>query len=116
MTIHTELIDEIINGYGEYLTDTPKQTHDAVSIFFRNHLKVELRFASSQEYSLGWRFGEQEFRIDTAPLHPDLSSFPNHLHLPDGTVRDDPLTTPGRSPLDNIRSLLDTILENPVIT
>ncbi len=115
MTLHAELIDEIISHYGEQLADTPQQSYDAVTLSFATGLAMEIRFASADEYSLKWNEAETEFRIDTAPLHPELSTFPNHLHLGDGELRADPFTTPGNSPWDNLKAVLDTILENPLI-
>ncbi len=115
MTLHTELIDQIISHYGEHLADTPQQSYDAVTLTFSNDLAMEIRFASADEYSLKWSVAEKEFRIDTAPLHPELATFPNHLHLDDGGMRADPLTTPGNPPWENVKAVLDVILENPIL-
>ncbi len=115
MTLQAELIDEIISHYGERLTDTPQQSYDAVTLSFANELAMEIRFASADEYSLKWSVAEKEFRIDTAPLHPELATFPNHLHLGNGEVRADPFTTPGNPPWENVRAVLDPLLENPII-
>ncbi len=115
MTLHTELIDNIISHYGERLVDTPQQSYDAVTLSFTNNTAVEIRFAGEDEYSLKWNSAEKEFRIDTAPLHPELSTFPNHLHLSNGEMRADPFTTPGNPPWENVKAVLDNILENPII-
>lgn len=61
-----------------------------------------------------WRFDEDELRIDTAPLHPELSTFPHHLHDSQGNLHSDLLTVPGRSPWDNIRAVLDVVLKEPL--
>jgi len=45
--------------------------------------------AGVEEYSIQWRLGEVERRIDTAPLHAELSTFPNYLHGPDGSGSED---------------------------
>jgi len=115
VTLHSELIDNIINHYGEQLVDTPQQSYDAVILSFANDLAVEIRFASEDEYSFKWSSAEKEFRIDTAPLHPELSTFPNHLHLSNGKMLADPFTTPGTAPWENVKAVLDKILENPII-
>jgi len=113
MTLYSGLIDEIISRYGEQLSDMPKQTYDAINIYFANGLAVELHFANAEEYSINWQADEKEFRIDTAPLHPELSTFPNHLHNSSGELSDDPFTTPGNPPWDNVKTVLDSILKNP---
>ncbi len=110
MTLHAEIMEQIIDRYGELLADTPKQNYDAVSAIFAGGIRMEIRFASSTEYSLGWSTESGEFRIDTAPLHEELATYPNHLHTPGGELRADPYTTPGAPPWDNIRAVLDAIL------
>ena len=53
--------------------------------------------AGVEEYSIQWRLGEVDLRIDTAPLHTELSTFPNYLHGPNGSVSEDMPTRPGRA-------------------
>jgi hypothetical protein len=114
MTIHTQLADAIVQHYGERLTQPPQLTQDAVTLAFDSGLLVQLRFASAEEYSIQWSLDGRELRIDTAPLHPQLASFPNHLHDANGTVRADTLTRPGRAPWDNLRAVLGSILGDSV--
>ncbi len=115
MTLHTEIANEIIECYGERLIDTPKQSHDALTVSLANEVTLEIRIASSEEYSFQWKSGKETFRIDTAPLHPELSTFPNHLHHSSGELQPDLLTTPGNPPWQNVKQILDTILENPLL-
>lgn len=113
MNVHAQLSDAVITRYGERLECAPQQSFDALMLRFDTGLGVELRFASVDEYSIYWQFQDTEWRIDTAPLYTHLSSFPNHVHAADGSVRPDPLTAPGRPPWENLRVVLDAILENP---
>ena len=113
MTLHVTLADEIISRFGGHLDGAPELGHDAVTFRFQNGLVLQARFASPEEYSLHWQFEEGEWRIDTAPLHPGLASFPRHLHRPDGTVRADPFTHPGRSPQENLAAVLSALLADP---
>lgn len=114
MTLHATLVDEIVNRFGEQLDGAPQIGHDAVTLRFQNGLMLQARFANPEEYSIQWHFGEAELRIDTAPLHPELSTFPHHMHDRHGKTHPDPLTTPGRSPWDNLQTVLDVILKNPL--
>jgi len=114
MTLHATLADEIVSRFGEHLDGAPRIGQDALTLQFQNGLVLQARFASPEEYSIQWRFGEAELRIDTAPLHPGLSTFPHHLHDSQSRIRPDPFTIPGRSPWDNLRAVLDVILENPL--
>jgi len=116
MTLHTEIANKIIDHYGESLIDSPKQNHDALTVSLSNGVVLEIRMASADEYSFLWKTEEKEFRIDTAPLHPDISTFPNHLHHSSGELRPDPLTTPGVPPWQNVEQVLNAILENPMLS
>lgn len=112
-SLHLELSDAIISGYGEHLLDIPKVSHDAIIVRFSSGLSLECRFANEEEYSVVWLWQDSLFRIDTAPVHPDLGTFPNHLHLPDGTTVADPLTQPGRRPWENLVVILEKVLTSP---
>lgn len=82
---------------GERMTQPPQPTHDAPMLNFGNGVAPRARFASAEEYSIQGRLGEVERRIDTAPLHAELSTFPNYRHGPDDSVSEDTLTLPGRA-------------------
>lgn len=114
MTLHATLVDGIVSRFGEQLDGAPQIGQDALTLHFQNGLVLQARFASPEEYSIQWRFGDTEHRIDTAPLHPELSTFPHHVHDSQGKTYPDPLTIPGRSPWDNLQAVLDVILKNPL--
>jgi hypothetical protein len=88
---------------------------DALLVRLRNDVTVELRFADANEYSIGWRWGDAQLRIDTAPVHRQLATFPNHLHDSNGYVRADPLTRPGNEPLETVRRVIAVLLEDPLL-
>ena len=113
MSLHEELSAEVISHCGERLQGVPRQSFDAMTITFDNGLDVELRFAGDGEYCIAWQWQGEIRRIDTAPLHPGLATFPNHLHTADGGPQPDPLTVPGRTPWENLRAVLDALLQDP---
>jgi hypothetical protein len=76
---------------------------------------MEARFGAEDEYAFNWRWGEAELRIDTAPLHPILATFPNHLHDNVGVLRLDPVTDPARSPWENLRVLVAALMVDPLL-
>lgn len=84
---------------------------DALGLRLDNGTAVELRLLSADEYSFAWEWGTARLRIDTAPLFASFS----HLHTADGRTRADPLTLPGRDPLENIHALLKAILHAPLL-
>lgn len=110
-----EIAEHLIEHYGERLHDAPVLAHDALTATLDNGVILELHFAGAEEYSLRWQHDGRVFAIDTAPLHPGLATFPNHLHAPDGTLHPDPLTQPGRAPWDNVRALVERVLSDPLL-
>lgn len=113
--LHLALKETIEQHFAADLAAPLTLLQDALQLQLRNGVVVELRFASTEEYSLAWLWGDAELRIDTAPLHHDLATFPNHLHDADGQLRADPLTQPGRAPWDNVRPLLAALLADPLL-
>ena len=116
MSLHLELSDAIVSNYGEHLLDAPEVSHDAILVRFTSGLSVECRFANKDEYSVAWQWQNKLFRIDTAPVHSDLDTFPNHLHLHDGVAISDPLTHPGRSPWENLKAVLEKVMQSPELS
>ncbi len=116
MSLHLELKEQIEAAYGDHIPAGALLKQDALLLQFDSGLAMELRFASPQEYVIGWLWGDAELRIDTAPLHPELKTQPNHLHDEEGRVRDDPLTRPGEAPWDNIRRVIDALQTDPLLS
>lgn len=97
--------------YDERLDGEILAAQDAVLLRLDNGVALELRVLSADEYAFGWLWGEAALCIDTAPV----ARAPSHLHGPDGQVRPDTVTVPGRDPLSNIQSLIDAILRDPML-
>ncbi len=113
--LHTALKDAIDREFAEGILEPSELFRDALLVRLRNDVAIELRMANAEEYSIGWHWGEAELRIDTAPLHRQLATFPNHLHDGDGQLQPDPLTHPGDDPWDNVRKVIMVLLEDPLL-
>lgn len=113
--IHPGLVENIIGAYGDRLAASPELTLDAIILRLENEVVMAVRFASPDEYSITWRWGEAGCGIDTAPCHPELATFPNHLHDDSGKALPDPLTSPSREPWDNLRVIMDAVLRDPLL-
>ena len=111
MSLHTSLAERVIEEYGPRLLGMPRASHDALTLELDNGIVLQARFASESEYSIQWRQGATEQRIDTAPLHPGLASFPNHRHTADGAACADTLTRTDRSPWENLLAVLQMLLK-----
>ena len=96
--------------------DGPVRCHqDALIVTLANGVMLEARFGADDEYAFNWRWGEAELRIDTAPVHPILETFPNHLHDNVGVVRRDPVTSPACSAWNNLRALIGALGVDPLL-
>lgn len=113
MSVHSELVESVIEHYGDLLAELPQLAHDAVTLRFHNGMAMEFRFATREAYLIRWLWQGHEMVIDTAPLHKTLSTFPNHFHDGSGNVRADPVTEPGRDPWENVRALLNAVVQDP---
>ncbi len=113
--LHDALKDAIDAQFAEALTESAERCQDALLVRLCNDVVIELRFASAEEYAISWRWGDAELRIDTAPLHPQLSTFPNHLHTDTGQLLSDPFTHPGRDPWANVSTVITALIGDPLL-
>lgn len=115
MSLHLELGSTIDAAFGDALASSTEQKQDAMIVRLRNGVTLAVRYAAADAYSLRWVYGDAESGIDTAPLHRDLATFPNHMHEADGRIVADPITRPEASPADNLQSLIRALLDNPML-
>ncbi|HRP94758.1 MAG TPA: hypothetical protein PL143_00770 [Rhodocyclaceae bacterium] len=113
MTLHLELADLLEREFNGKLQGSIERKQDALIVPVADGVTLTVRYAGAAEYSLRWTHGGVEAGIDTAPLHHDLATFPNHLHCGDGRVVADPITDPARTPPDNLRRLVSALLDDP---
>lgn len=115
MSHHLELGALIDAVFGDDLDSPVEQTQDAMIVHLRNGVTLNVRYAAADAYSLRWVYGDAESGIDTAPLHQDLATFPNHMHDAGSHIIADPITRPDASPEDNLRRLIRALLDNPML-
>lgn len=115
MMLHLQLKEQIEKHFAGHLGKDVVMLQDALRLSLINGVEAEIRYLDPAEYSLRWLWGDAEFRIDTAPLHPNLKTSPNHFHNMEGHVLDDPLTVHGADPWSNVRAVLDALIKNPVL-
>lgn len=115
MMLHLQLKEQIEKYLAEHLNKDVVLLQDALQLSLVNGVEVEIHYLSPTEYSLRWLWKDAEFRIDTAPLHPNLKTSPNHFHDHDGRVLDDPLTVHGADPWNNVRTVLSALIQNPAL-
>lgn len=112
MNINLDLEEKIKHCYAEHI-EKIELKQNALIVNFDNGLRVDLRYLNLYEYFIAWYSGDRHWKIDTAPLHKELRTSPNHMHDDRGVIVEDPLTHPGESAWGNTRRLLDAILKSP---
>ncbi len=115
MSLHLDLGAAIESGFGDVLASAPEQKQDALIVHLRNDVTLHIRYAAPDAYSLRWTRDGREAGIDTAPLHPDLATFPNHLHDTSGRAHPDPLTRIDATPQANVSALIRALLDDPAL-
>jgi hypothetical protein len=115
LSVHLMLKNRLEAQYAEHLSEPVRLAQDALLLSFNSGLMMEVRYFSSTEYAINWSWGDAELRIDTAPLHPDCATFPQHLHDRAGRLLADPVTQPGTDCWSNFSGLLDVLLQDPLL-
>ena len=115
MSQHLELGAIIDEAFGDNLDSPVEQTQDAMIVHLKNGVTLNVRYATPDAYSLRWVYGDATSGIDTAPLHPGLATFPNHLHDAAGHIVADPITRADTSPADNLSCLIRALLDDPML-
>lgn len=115
MSLHLELADLVAHEFQPRLARPPEHRQDALLIELDNGVSLVVRYAAPDAYSLRWTLDEAELGIDTAPLHRELSTFPNHLHDASGRTLPDPLTKPDDPPGENLLRVIRALLADPTL-
>jgi len=115
ISVHLMLKERIEDRYAQRLSEPVRMAQDALILVFDTGLLMEVRYYSAEEYMISWSWGEAEFRIDTAPTHPECPTFPHHLHGDEGIIGADSVTLPGTDCWTNFSRLLDILLVNPLL-
>ena len=115
ISVHWELKEKLESHYALRLVEPVGLAQDVLMLSFDTGLSMEVRYVNAQEYSIMWRWGDAELRIDTAPRHPECKTFPCHLHREDGAPATDAATSSDTNCWLNLSGLLDLLLQNPLL-
>lgn len=115
MSLHLDLGSAIDTRFENDLDSPVEQKQDAMIVRLKNGVTLDVRYAASDAYSLRWAYGDAESGIDTAPVHRELATFPNHFHEAGGRVIADPITRTDAPPVDNLQNLIRALIDNPML-
>ena len=65
----------------EILSETPIIFSDKVRLVFIDGSFMDIRYPVDSKYSFHWQRDNEMIRIDTAPHHRQLSTYPRHMHI-----------------------------------
>lgn len=116
MSLHLELGELIGREFADALASPIEHKQDVLIVRLANGIALDIRYAAPDAYSLRWTHDGREAGIDTAPVHPDLATYPNHLHDTAGNLRADPLTRVDTSPEENLRQLIRALIDDPALS
>lgn len=101
-----KLADDINAGFKNIFKTPAEVKSDGILLEFKDGSQLELRYPSKREYSFNFLKGEKLFIIDTAPIHNELETYPNHIHDFEGKLLKDEITNTNNEPVKNIENFL----------
>ena len=91
-------------------SDTVKEVEiydDRLKLYLRRGSVLEVRYPTDKKYSFHLRMGDEIYRIDTAPPHPEIPSHPRHIHLKrEDVIIEDTITSFNNTPAENFRRVM----------
>lgn len=88
------------------LREEPVVLPDRLRLVLVDGSFLDVRYPTPMKYSFHWQAKDRSVRINTAEHHPDLASFPRHIHLGEEDFVPDNLTQLENSPEQNLRNVL----------
>lgn len=97
----------INSKFGNVLKSPAEVKSDGLLLQFNDGSQLELHYPYKKEYSFNFLKDDKTFIIDTAPVHSELETFPNHIHNFDGKLIKDEITDINNEPVKNIENFLN---------
>ncbi|WP_052400192.1 toxin-antitoxin system TumE family protein [Geoglobus acetivorans] len=80
---------------------------DRIRLILTDKSWVDIRYPVEDKFSFHWQRSEKIYRIDTAPHHRNIKTYPRHIHLgSENNIVEDNVTEGGKSPEDNFRRFM----------
>jgi len=98
--------------FPQILKESPIIFTDKVRLVFIDGSYMDIRYPVDSKYSFHWQMKTEIIRIDTAPHHRNISTYPRHMHSgTEENVIEDYLTEISNNMEDNIESVLNFVQE-----
>lgn len=98
--------------FKDILKEDPLILRDRIRLLFIDESFMDIRYPVTHDYSFHWRRAREVYRINTAPDHPEIETFPRHIHAGrEENVEPDTITSLDDSPEQNLRRVLKWVRE-----
>ncbi len=95
--------------FGEIIKEIQLYT-DRIRLTLEIKSWIEIRYPVLSKFSFHWELGNSIYRFDTAPHHPDLASYPRHIHFQrEENVLEDRILAKDGTPEDHLRQFLNWV-------
>jgi len=99
--------------FNEVLKNDPLILRDRIRLTFIDGSFMDIRYPVNHDYSFHWQRAGEVYRINTAPAHPEIETFPRHIHAGrEEGVKPDTITSLDNSPEENLRQVLKWARKN----
>lgn len=93
--------------FSEILSEAPLIFSDKVRLVFVDGSYMDIRYPVDSKYSFHWQCENEMIRIDTAPHHRNISTYPQHIHMgKEENVVEDPITKIDNTIDENVKGVL----------
>ncbi len=103
---------KILNDdFSDIVTDVDLHP-DRLKITLVDNSWIEVRYPIKHKFSFHWQKGNKIYRIDTAPHHKHIRTYPRHIHFEtEDNVIEDFITKAGDEPEDDFRNFMKWVRE-----
>jgi len=83
---------------------------DRVRLILNDSSWIDVRYPMEDKFSFHWQRGNKIYRIDTAPHHKSIRTFPRHIHFgSEDNVIEDYVLEENVSPEENFKRFMDWV-------
>ncbi len=105
------LIAQCAEGhFSDILNEAPVIFSDKVRLIFVDGSYMDIRYPLDSKYSFHWQREYEIIRIDTAPHHRQLSTYPRHMHIgKEEDIFEDSVTRIDNTVEENVKCVLEFV-------
>lgn len=94
--------------FSDIIIEAPIIFSDKVRLLFVDGSFMDIKYPVDSKYSFHWQLEDEIIRIDTAPHHRQVSTYPRHMHIGKGkNVMEDSVTEIGNTLEENVKCVLE---------